>query len=136
MYAVKKNTFDTQLGATRKTYPNEILNTIKDMRKISKKKKIEDSVFLPQSRALEEAIWSSQLIVPLEYALKCLICQGICVSPIKASLYCKQFLGCKSCVDNWNWPVCPHCWSEDYPTIEFTVFETVLEILHRNVYTL
>ena len=100
------------------------------------KTKIEDSVLLPQSRALEEAIWSSQLIVPLEYALKCLICQGICVSPIKASLYCKQFLGCKSCVDNWNWPVCPHCWSEDYPTIEFTVSETILEILHRNVYTL
>ena len=88
------------------------------------------------------AIWdtgrsrSSQLIVPLEDALKCLICQGICVSPIKASLCCKQFLGCKSCLDNWNWPICPHCWSEDYPTIEFTVFETILEILHRNVYTL
>ena len=67
---------------------------------------------------------------------KCLICQGICVSPIKASLCCKQFLGCKSCVDNWDRPMCPHCRSEDYSTIEFTAFEAVLEILHRNFYTL
>ena len=100
------------------------------------KAKIGDSVLLPQSRALEEAIWSSQLIGPLKDALKCLICQGICVSPIKASLCCKQFLGCESCVDNWDRPMCPHCRSEDYSTIEFTAFEAVLESLHRNVYTL
>ena len=135
MYAVNKNTFDTQLGATRKTHPNELLNAIKELEK-NIKTKIEGTFLLPRSRALEEAIWSSQLIGPLKDALKCLICQGICVSPIKASLCCKQFLGCKSCVDNWNWPTCPHCWSEDYPTIEFTVFETILEILHRNIYTL
>ena len=94
-----------------------------------KKKKIEDSV-------LEEAIWSSQLKGPLKDALKCLICLGICVSTIKASLCCKQFLGCKSCVDNRDRPMCLNCRSEDYSTIEFTAFEVVLEILHRNVYTL
>ena len=54
MYAVNKNTFDTQLGATRKTYPNEILNAIKELEK-NIKTQIEDSVFLPQSRTLEEA---------------------------------------------------------------------------------
>ena len=55
MYAVNKNTFDTQLGATRKTHPNELLNAIKELEK-NIKTKIEDSVLLPQSRALEEAI--------------------------------------------------------------------------------
>ena len=135
MYAVNKNTIGTQLGATRKTHPSELLNAIKELEK-NIKIKIDDSVLLPQSRALEEAIWSSQLIGPLKDALKCLICQGICVSPIKASLCCKQFLGCKSCVDNWDRPMCPHCRSEDYSTIEFTAFEAVLESLHRNVYTL
>ena len=94
------------------------------------KTKIEDSFLLSQSRALEEAIWSSQLLGPLKNALKCLICQGICVSPIKASLCGKQFLGCKSCVDNWDRAMCSHCRSEDYSMIEFTAFEAVLEILH------
>ena len=135
MYAVNKNTFDTQLGATRKTHPNELLNAIKELEK-NIKTKIEGTVLLPRSRALEEAIWSSQLIGPLKDALKCLICQGICVSPIKASLCCKQFLGCKSCVDNWDRPMCLHCRSEDYSTIEFTTFEAALEILNRNIYTL
>ena len=134
MYAVNKNTIGTQLGATRKTHPSELLNAIKELEK-NIKTKIDDSVLLPQSRALEEAIWSSQLIGPLKDALKCLICQGICVSPIKASLCCKQFLGCESCVHNWDRPMCPHCRSEDYSTIEFTAFEAVLESLHRNVYT-
>ena len=135
MYAVNKSTSDTQLGATRKIHPKELLNAIKELDK-NIKTKTEYSVLLPQSRALEEAIWSSQLIEPLKDALNCLICQRICVSPIKASLCCKQFLGCKSCVDNWDRPMCPHCRSEDYSTIEFTAFEAVLEILHRNVYTL
>ena len=135
MHAVNKNTFDTQLGTTRKTHPNELLNAIKKLAK-NIKTKIEDSFLLSQSRALEEAIWSSQLIGPLKNALNCLICQRICVSPIKALLCCKQFLGCKSCVDNWNQPMCPHCRSEDYSTIKFTAFEAVLEILNRNVYTL
>ena len=135
MYAVNKSTSDTQLGATRKIHPKELLNAIKELDK-NIKTKTEYSVLLPQSRALEEAIWSSQLIGPLKDALKCLICQGICVSPIKASLCCKQFLGCKSCVDNWDRPMCPHCRSEDYSTIEFTAFEAVWEILYWNVYTL
>ena len=135
MYAVNKSTSDTQLGATRKIHPKELLNAIKELDK-NIKTKTEYSVLLPQSRALEEAIWSSQLIEPLKDALNCLICQRICVSPIKASLCCKQFLGCKSCVDNWDRPMCPHCRSKDYSTIEFTAFEAVLEILHRNVYTL
>ena len=135
MYTVNKSTSDTQLGATRKIHPKELLNAIKELDK-NIKTKTEYSVLLPQSRALEEAIWSSQLIEPLKDALNCLICQRICVSPIKASLCCKQFLGCKSCVDNWDRPMCPHCRSEDYSTIEFTAFEAVLEILHRNVYTL
>ena len=135
MYAVNKSTSDTQLGATRKIHPKELLNAIKELDK-NIKTKTEYSVLLPQSRALEEAIWSSQLIEPLKDALNCLICQRICVSPIKASLCCKQFLGCKSCVDNWDRPMCPHCRSEDYSTIEFTAFEAVLESLHRNVYTL
>ena len=131
MYAVNKNIVDTELGATKKTHPNELLNAIKELDKNinNKKKKIEDSV-------LEEAIWSSQLKGPLKDALKCLICLGICVSTIKASLCCKQFLGCKSCVDNRDRPMCLNCRSEDYSTIEFTAFEVVLEILHRNVYTL
>ena len=135
MYAVNKSTSDTQLGATRKIHPKELLNAIKELDK-NIKTKTEYSVLLPQSRALEEAIWSSQLIEPLKDALNCLICQRICVSPIKASLCCKQFLGCKSCVDNWDRPMCPHCQSEDYSTIEFTAFEAVWEILHWNVYTL
>ena len=135
MYAVNKSTSDTQLGATRKIHPKELLNAIKELDK-NIKTKTEYSVLLPQSRALEEAIWSSQLIEPLKDALNCLICQRICVSPIKASLCCKQFLGCKSCVDNWDRPMCSHCRSEDYSTIEFTAFEAVLGILHRNVYTL
>ena len=63
------------IWSTRKTHPNKLLNI---------KTKIEDSVFLPQSRVLEEAIWSSQLNGPLRDSLKCLICQEICVSPIKA----------------------------------------------------
>ena len=129
MYAVNKNIVDTELGATRKTHPNELLKAMKELEKNMKKKKIEDNI-------LEEAIWSSQLKGPLKDALKCLICQGICASPIKASLCCKEFLGCKSCVDNMDRPMCPHCRSEDYSTIEFTAFEAVLEILHRNVYTL
>ena len=135
MHPVNKSTSDTQLGATRKIHPKELLNAIKELDK-NIKTKTEYSVLLPQSRALEEAIWSSQLIEPLKDALNCLICQRICVSPIKASLCCKQFLGCKSCVDNWDWPMCPHSRSEGYSTIEGTAFETVLEILHRNVYTL
>ena len=134
VYAVNKNTFDTQSGATRKTHLNELLNAIKELEK-NIKTKIEDTILVPQSRALEEAIWSSQLIEPLTDALKCLICHGICVSPIKASPCCKHLLGCKFCIDNWNWPMCPHCRSEDYSRIEFSAFETVLEILHRNVYT-
>ena len=64
MYAVNKNTFDTQLGATRKTHPNELLNAIKELEK-NIKTKIEGTSLLPQSRALEEAIWSSQLTGPL-----------------------------------------------------------------------
>ena len=135
MYTVNKSTSDTQLGATRKIHPKELLNAIKELDK-NIKTKTEYSVLLPQSRALEEAIWSSQLIEPLKDALNCLICQRICVSPIKASLCCKQFLGCKSCVNNWDRPMCSHCRSEDYSTIEFTAFEAVLGILHRNVYTL
>ena len=135
MYAVNKSTSDTQLGVTRKIHPKELLNAIKELDK-NIKTKTEYSVLLPQSRALEEAIWSSQLIEPLKDALNCLICQRICVSPIKASLCCKQFLGWKFCVNNWDRPVCSNGRSEDYSTIEFTAFDTVLEILHRNVCTL
>ena len=32
--------------------------------------------------------------------------------------------------------MCPNGRSEDYSTIEFTAFDTVLETMHRNVYTL
>ena len=67
MYAVNKSTSDTQLGATRKIHPKELLNAIKELDK-NIKTKTEYSVLLPQSRALEEAIWSSQLIEPLKDA--------------------------------------------------------------------
>ena len=43
MYAVNKNTFDTQLGTTRKTHPNELLNAIKKLEK-NIKTKIEDNL--------------------------------------------------------------------------------------------
>ena len=115
------------MGATRKIHPKELLNAIKELEK-NIKIKTEYSVLLPQSRALEEAIWSSQLIEPLKDALN--------MSPIKASLCCKQFLGWKICVNNWDRPMCPNGRSEDYSTIEFTAFDTVLETMHRNVYTL
>ena len=49
MYAVNKNTIDTQLVATTKTHPNELLNARKELEK-NIKAKIDDSVLLPQSR--------------------------------------------------------------------------------------
>ena len=130
MYAVNKNIVDTELGATRKTHPNELLKEMKELEKNMKKKK----------KNRRQCFGRSNMVLTVERATKgcskCLICQGICASPIKASLCCKEFLGCKSCVDNMDRPMCPHCRSEDYSTIEFTAFEAVLEILHRNVYTL
>ena len=46
VYAVNKNTFNTQSGATRKTHLNELLNAIKELEK-NVKTKIEDTILVP-----------------------------------------------------------------------------------------
>ena len=45
---------------------------------------------------------------------------------MKAWICSKQLLGCKSCVSNLDQPMCPHCRSEDYSVIEFSIFKTVI----------
>ena len=88
VYSVNKHTFDTQSSATKKTHPNELLNAIKELDK-NIKTKIKDNILVSQSRALREAIWSSQLVRPLKDILTRWICQGIYFSLITASLCCK-----------------------------------------------
>lgn len=132
VFAVSKSCFEASQSDNRRPNPYlEVMSTLNQL-ETNIENTIQQNMILPRTSSLEEAIWSTQLIGPLKDCFKCLICRGTSVSPVVFSLCCKQILGCKSCNDEYNRTLCPHCREEDYEKVEVVLFENLLQIMQQN----
>lgn len=125
------------MASTNTTYLEKIstdLNAIKE--------EMSTNTIRVSSANISSSIRSLLLVEPLKQALHCIICHDVVrVAPLSISLCCKQVIACGNCTPHLiNTDTCPHCRADNFRTINFPVFDSVIDVLAgivlwlRNVY--